>query len=330
MADGGPSRALHATYAASLSRYMEAVEALSREALDIALVTRGGKPPRVGGLGQATDRLASVIRDTQMAADAVGRRDTLDAARRIAASGAPPKTPDEPPPLAHPPSPFGGGDGSPLPRVVYHEAVADILARRPMLAVGQDAVASAYNEQHAFAMARAVESTTVDRAQRAVAKAIATGRSARQVGVELREIAKTAGEDMDGWTRWYSETVAETNMNTAYSAGRFRQMADPAVASVIGALMFDGPQDDSSTRPNHAAAVGLIAAPDDPVWNVIAPPLGFRCRHYLSFVNWETLKRMGLVLENGRVRRATIPAGAHADPGFRHTGRPDIAIYGGA
>lgn len=53
------------------------------------------------------------------------------------------------------------------------------------------------------------------------------------------------------------------------------------------------------------------------------------CRHSLSFVSWPELRARRLVLPDGTVRRARLPAGAHADAGFRHTGRPDRAIYGG-
>ncbi|HUW32524.1 MAG TPA: phage minor head protein, partial [Planctomycetota bacterium] len=139
-------------------------------------------------------------------------------------------------------------------------------------------------------------------------------------------------EDMADWTRSYAETVWRTNMSTAYSAGRFRQMADPAVAYAIGALMFDGPTDTGpmgDTRPNHAAAVGLVGAADDPGWQIIAPPLGYNCRHSLSFLSWDECRRRGKVLPDGSIRRMKIPNDAFPDKGFRSGGRPDQLIYGG-
>ena len=35
---------------------------------------------------------------------------------------------------------------------------------------------------------------------------------------------------------------------------------------------------DDNVRENHRAADGLIAAPEDPVWNSLSPPLGHNCR----------------------------------------------------
>lgn len=324
---GHESPALRAAYAQSMAPYLAAVSTLAAEAIDRELLRFGGSPPRVGGVGKAVEDLARLMQSTQQTADLLGRGDTLKAARRLV--GVPPALPPAPPgvPPGSFPGPFGSGGG--LPRVPFNEAVADVLARDPVLLANAQDVATAYNEGHVFSMARAVEQETVTRAQKAVAKAIHQGTGSVDLAQHIREIARKAGEDMAGWTRAYSQTVAETNLATAYSAGRFRQVSDPATASVIGALMFDGPAD-SSARPNHKAAIGLIAAPDDPVWDFLAPPLGFRCRHGLSFVDWLTLKRMGLVLPNGRVRAARIPPGAGPDPGFRHTGRPDRVLYGHA
>lgn len=319
------SAALRAAYAQSLAPYLSAVSALAAEAIHVQLLRFGGEVPRVGGMGRAVEELASLIQKTQQTADLLGRGDTLRVARRMV--GAPPVKPPMPPgvPPGSFPVPFGGGGG--VPRVPFNEAVADVLARDPVLLKSAEEVATAYNESHVFSMARAVEQETVARAQKAVAKALHEGEGPVALARNIREIARKAGEDMAGWTRNYAETVSENALATAYSAGRFRQMADTETASVIGALEFVGPND-SSKRPNHRAALGLVAAPDDPVWDVLAPPLGHRCRDGLALVDWLTLKRRGLVLPNGRVRPATIPPGAHPDPGFRHTGRPDRVLYG--
>lgn len=321
---------LRSLFARQLAPYMAAVEGVVREAARVEVYKAGhGRAPAVGALGAATSQLADVMASTKATADMLGREATVRAADRIARTqgrllaralpaggggmGLPP--PGALPAAGGAPIPGPGG----LPRVPFTEAVADIVAREPRLAAGAAEVAHAYGSEHVFAMARASEIEVVKRVQAALAKAVATGQSIPEV-VEI--VA-----DLGDFTRAYAETVVRTNLTTSFSAGRFRQMADPAVAFAIGALRFTA-IGDADTRANHAAADGLIAAPGDPVWHRLAPPLGFRCRCTLSFVSWPELGRRGLLTDARTVRVAHVPSGAHADAGFSHSGRPDIVIYG--
>lgn len=205
-----------------------------------------------------------------------------------------------------------------MPKVPFKEAVADLVSREPILADKVDDIAEIY-ARHGFSLAKAAELETVKKVQEFLATAAQHGTTADRASWVL--------ESMGDWSRAYADTVYRTNLSNAYAAGTFREAMDPDVAQVIGALEFDD-VGDSDTRPNHHAAEGLVAAPDDPVWDRLAPPLGYRCRCFLRFVDRLELEQRGLIGRDGRVRRATIPPGAHADPGFRVT-RPDRAIYGG-
>ncbi len=313
-----PSRA---AYAKALAPYLAALEAVKNETIRVEVFRAlGGDPPAVGAVDRAVARLGEVIREAQMTVDVASRQMVLEAADRFRRSG-----------LAREVKAIAEESPVGLPAVSFPEAVADIMAREPRLARSAEEVARAYNEDHGFALARASSVTVTRRVQDAVAKAIQTGKPVDAAVRSIRATVAAAGEDMADWTRAYAETVFRTNLSTAYSAGRFREMADPAVAYAIGALMFDGPTDAEpagSSRRNHVAAVGLIAAPTDPVWDKLAPPLGWSCRHSLSLVPWGECRRRRLVLPDGTIRPARVPPGAHADAGFRHTGRPDIAIYG--
>jgi SPP1 gp7 family putative phage head morphogenesis protein len=74
------------------------------------------------------------------------------------------------------------------------------------------------------------------------------------------------------------DTIFRTNLQSAYMAGRYRQM----MANVEGvggrpwwqyvAIM------DSRTRPQHSALHGRVFRYDDPFWQKFYPPLGFNCR----------------------------------------------------
>lgn len=280
----------HAVYAQSIAPYLAAVSEIVHEAAVVeAYMEVGGPAPIVGGIGQAAERLAEIIRETQQHADLVGRRDTLKAADRLARTGTGGgggfvRTPPMPPAPGGAPLPEPTPE--PLPRVPFTEAVGDMLAREPRLAQTAEEVAAAYNEQHGFALARASSLEATKRVKDSVARILHTGQPLGAAVKSVRGLVAAIGEDLADWTRAYTETALHTNIATAYSAGRFRQMAEPAVAYAIGALMFDGPDDDSA-RPNHVAALGLIAAPDDPVWDALAPPLGFRAVEAGALVSTE-------------------------------------------
>ena len=133
---------------------------------------------------------------------------------------------------------------------------------------------------------------------------------------------------MGDFTRAYSETVYRTNLTSAFAAGRFKQVESEEVRRVTPAFEFDA-IDDAAVRPNHAAADGLIAAVNDPVWSRISPPLGHNCRCGLRLVDRFELKRRGLL--RGFSVTPYFPPNfreAKPDDGFTKGGRPDGQIYG--
>lgn len=76
-------------------------------------------------------------------------------------------------------------------------------------------------------------------------------------------------------TPWRLETIYETNMQSAYMAGRYAQMMQATRYAPwweYSAIM------DSRTRPAHASLNGRVFRFDDPFWDTWYPPNGFRCR----------------------------------------------------
>ncbi|MEC5319300.1 phage minor head protein [Brenneria populi subsp. brevivirga] len=71
------------------------------------------------------------------------------------------------------------------------------------------------------------------------------------------------------------KTIFETNMQAAYSAGRYEeQLANAEFRPYwtrIGVM-------DAHIRPSHAALNGYTARYDDPVWQFMYPPDGYGCR----------------------------------------------------
>ncbi len=159
--------------------------------------------------------------------------------------------------------------------------------------------------------------------QRLITQALRAGIPEGEAGRRISASVDTIRKMTEPWADSYSRMVFRTNLNAAVTAGRFRQLRDPDVKEVIPALRFDA-VGDADTRANHGAADGVILRVDNPAWQSIAPPLGYSCRCQVSLVSVAQLKRMRRLGPSGAVIESKIPEGAGPDPGFRHSGRPDI------
>ena len=73
------------------------------------------------------------------------------------------------------------------------------------------------------------------------------------------------------------DTVFNTNVQKAYSQGRFEQMTDEATVELLPFWEFWTVGDDR-VRPEHRVLDGFTARAIDPVWRKIYPPCGFNCR----------------------------------------------------
>lgn len=245
------------------------------------------------------DQLADVISETMAVSDLMGRRRLLleaDAFRE--------DVPDE---LA---SRILFRDvASVVPNVPFKEAIADIVRREPRLAQTAEAVAEIYKRKAGFALARSAEIAVTKRVQKAVEVLSRAGAGTLTGTKIIQQIGAQHGATERGWTEAYSETVYRTNLNTAYTAGRFEQSKDENVRSVIGAFQLDAINDSDVRRgrkedgfEHHLAGDGLVAATTDPVWSFASPPHGYNCRCSLIMVSRFRLKRMGLIEPNGKIR----------------------------
>jgi SPP1 gp7 family putative phage head morphogenesis protein len=268
-----------------------------------ALAVASGK---AGDLVKAYERLSLVLGGMMAVADLAGRVRTLHEASIRGWT----------PPQHMKVQPKGD-----VPKVVFQEALDALYDREPhatAAGITRAEIATTWRD-NGFQLGK---SCSVE-----IAKKVrdTMGRIMAHPEYNSVELGTNIIKDISGaqWTRSYAENVFRTTGATCYSAGRFKQLSDPDVKHTIPGLQFSAVRD-ADVRPNHAAAHGLIAAVDDPIWQRLSPPLGFNCRCDLVLKDRFELQKHGLLDKNGQVIRY-LPysySEAHPDPGFQ-SGRPD-------
>ena len=268
----------------------------------------------------ARSRLADVLRQSQSLADLMGRRRALlelDAAKSstmqlsAAQHGI----------VIYAQTPIAPG-------VPFLAAIEDLLSREPRLKESADLVAEVYSREHGFALVGFTDKSIVERIRNSIAESLRLGRpepTAVEIVRQLGDFAKAN-----------AQTAYRTNLNTAFTAGRFQQAADPEIAPVMPAFEYLAVRDNDVRQgrvedqgENHLALHGFIAATNSRTWNTYAPPNGYQCRCTLRLVSVFELMRRGIITEPGQsVPEQSVPAKAAIHPNFSNS-RPDLQLYFG-
>lgn len=106
-------------------------------------------------------------------------------------------------------------------------------------------------------------------------------------------------------------TIFDTNMQSAYMAGRYKafmaNVADRPYWMYVAIM-------DRRTRPAHAAMNGRTFRYDDPIWNSVYPPNGFRCRCSVRALDAEDVKSRGIDLSTSDGRLSEIEIATSKKP----------------
>lgn len=219
-----------------------------------------------------------------------------------------------------------------LPRVTLEEAVDDFVSRTPTTirnAAERTAarISELYSEGRAAAFVRAAEQSVTEEVQdfitRALREGIPEGTAGRAIALNVNQIRQRSAP----WSEAYARMAFRTNVNTAVTAGRFRQVQDPDVRDIAPAFRYET-TGDVDVRDNHSLLDGMIFSTRNTIWNRIAPPLGYNCRCQVAILTIPQLRRLGRIADDGTLIEDTLPAGAGPDAGFRHGGRPDLFLTG--
>lgn len=111
----------------------------------------------------------------------------------------------------------------------------------------------------------------------AINRAIGNGTTLEQFRKEFDTMVATHGWEYRGGRNWRSQVIYNTNIQTAYQAGRYQELNAMAGDGVATYWEYRSKQD-SRVRPQHQQWDGLILAADDPWWDTHFPPNGWGCR----------------------------------------------------
>jgi SPP1 gp7 family putative phage head morphogenesis protein len=102
-----------------------------------------------------------------------------------------------------------------------------------------------------------------------------------------------------GWTgraAWRVDNIFRTNIQTAYSVGRFEQMEKVSEGRPYWQYSA---VNDSRTRPSHSAQHGKVYRHDEPYWSVWYPPNGYMCRCTVKTLSARQVEKRRLKVETG-------------------------------
>lgn len=150
-------------------------------------------------------------------------------------------------------------------------------------------------EMHAkaFTVAGAMREDILCDLHKAVEKAITDGMSIQEFRKDFDSIVKRTGWQYNGTRNWRSDLIYQTNLHTAYAAGREKQMRDPKMRKIYPYARYRS-MDDGRERPEHKAWNNIVLPLNDPWWDKHTPPNGWNCRCWKEPVSALEVKALGL------------------------------------
>lgn len=151
----------------------------------------------------------------------------------------------------------------------------------------------------AFVVAGAVKDELLSDLQAAVLKGLTAGTTLAEFRKDFDAIVARhgwtgwTGEDTPKGRAWRTRTIFETNLRTAYQAGRYKQLTDPAMLRV--APYWEYVHDDSvrHPRPHHLAWDGTVLPANHKWFDTHWCPNGWGCRCRIVGRSAGQLRRMG-------------------------------------
>lgn len=212
------------------------------------------------------------------------------------------------------------------------EAVRYLAEKRNQPSDGWETV-SAQQHQHAFTVAQTAGFDVLGDIKSAIEQARDQGWTHKQFQDNLRPLLREKGwwgQAIDPATgeilKTYPGTsrpvrygtparlklIYDTNMATSYGAGRRERQL--ATAKLFPYWRYVAVMD-GRTRPTHRALNGKVFPADHPIWALIYPPQGFRCRCIVQALTQADVDRRGIQVEgyDGEIIERQVPVNSGRD-----------------
>lgn len=171
----------------------------------------------------------------------------------------------------------------------FEEAIAWFRSKVPITKPEWEQLTETARRQ-AFTIAGVADLDLIAEVQESMAQAL-------EQGVFYRDWAASVKEQLAAaWGREDAvrlETIFRTNIQSAYQAGRYRQITDPDVTAARPFWLFDAVLDNRTTSICQGLN-GTIRPADDSYWSSRIPPLHFRCRSGIRTLTISDASRRGI------------------------------------
>lgn len=154
----------------------------------------------------------------------------------------------------------------------------------------------------------------------AVDRAIAEGITLEAFRKTFDQVVATRGWSYQGDLDWRTNIIYQTNLRTAYGAGRFEQLQQVKSRRPYWQWRHGGSR---HPRPLHLAMDGRVFSADDPFWGGLFPPCGYGCKCTVFALGDRDLARDDLKVEAAPKLGSTF-AGEKVAPDAGWTGRSGV------
>lgn len=148
----------------------------------------------------------------------------------------------------------------------------------------------------------------------AIDRALANGTTLEEFRRDLRDIMDRTGITLRGNFGWRSRTIFQTNLRTAYAAGRWEQIQRLKDARPY--LRYEAVLD-HRTRPQHRAWHGTVLPVDHEFWRTHYPPNGWGCRCTVRSLSERDLRRYGYTVTDPPPPSGSLPRSVRTPAGNR-------------
>ncbi|HEV2501616.1 MAG TPA: phage minor head protein [Mesorhizobium sp.] len=153
-----------------------------------------------------------------------------------------------------------------------------------------DVYAAAHSR--AFMVAGAATDALVGDFRQEIMKALEKGTTLAEFRGAFDSIVARHGWDHTGGRNWRSRIIFDTNLRTAYAAGRYAQLTEPDTLEAFPYWQYNH-SGSLHPRKEHLSWDGMVLRADDPFWATNYPPNGWHCGCFPTAVSGRDLKRQG-------------------------------------